>query len=328
MKLEGNFKLKNKIQFNDVSFDTVLPESDLCFTNENSIYQFSYIEPEKKEKITLNPGTYVLRSTNAGLIPEELEIRSQRLLESVTNTKTIVDQANLFFNNLDIYDELELDSKTRKILIYSGPGMGKSATITSYCNKAVEEDPGTIVLIWPTCSVRSSDILSFFSTGSEYSEKSTRLILVAEDIGGGEREGSGNARAVDSAMLEILDGISNLFRLPTFIIATTNYPQNLLEPLADRPSRFDEYIKLDPPSAEERIKIVEFFAKRSLTDEEKNAVSDKSIDSFSLSHLKEMVIRSRLHQKTFQQCIKELNEHKKRFKKGFDDKNDFRGFGS
>jgi SpoVK/Ycf46/Vps4 family AAA+-type ATPase len=125
---------------------------------------------------------------------------------------------------------------------------------------------------------------------------------------------------VKAVLLDLLDGLRTVFKLPTFMIATTNYPQNLLSALADRPGRFDMMLELDPPSYEERVKLVEFIAKRSLLDEEKEALNSKDIKDFSVAHLKEIVIRSLLHEKSIQTVIKELIAHKKKFHDGFEKK--------
>lgn len=201
-----------------------------------------------------------------------------------------------------------------------------TATITQFCQNAIQEDPGTVVLIWPTSEIDADDVSHFLSKDSEYSDKCTRLILIMEDIGGGEREGNGGARGVDSAMLDLLDGIQVTFRLPTLIIATTNYPQNLLSALADRPGRFDLILQLKPPSYEERIELVEFIGKEPISDEDKKALAKKGAEEFSVAHLKEIVIRSLLHKKSLTETVDEMIEHRKRFKKAFDDQEEL-GFG-
>lgn len=322
MTQEGFFKLKYKTDLNELSIDSVVHESDLLIQDGPIAYQFKYMEPVNSDKVVLEPGIFSLKVIDYSIKAVPLEMKVQKLLSSVSNTQIIKHEADIFFNNLHIYDELEIDQKARKILLYSDPGMGKSSTITEYCREALATDPGTIVMIWPTESVKAKSLLPFLADTVIYNEKATRLILVAEDIGGDEREGSGNARAVDSSMLEMLDGISNTFKIPTLIIATTNYPQNLLSALADRPGRFDNIIKLNPPSAVERVEIMEFFAKRPLTDEEKEVISDKKVNKFSIAHLKETVIRSRLHQKSIAQCIQELLNHKQLFQNNFSDKRD------
>jgi AAA+ superfamily predicted ATPase len=147
-----------------------------------------------------------------------------------------------------------------------------------------------------------------------------------EDIGGGERDRGYGKSAVDSAMLDLLDGIKVNFKLPTLIIATTNHPESMIGALADRPGRFDNILKIDFPSSEERVKIVEFIAKRALEAEEKEYISHSRFKDFSIAYLKEAVVRSMLHRKTLQDTFKELIEHKNRFKRDFEENDGEVGF--
>lgn len=321
---EGYFKLKKKIRFRDIKDDVIIPESDLCFQDDKHIYQMEYVKSDEEKKIEIEPGFFKMAREHHTVVPKKSEFRTTDILKDITNSKKIYDEANTFFNNLHVYDKLG-ETKSRKILLFSDPGMGKTATITDFCHSAVRDDPGTAVLVWPTSTIESHEVLDFLSSNVEYTEECTRLILIMEDIGGGEREGNQGARAVDSAMLDILDGIGVTFRLPTLIIATTNYPQNLLSALADRPGRFDMLMKLDPPSPQERVRIVEFISKRVLNDEERRAIQDKRLDKFSIAHLKEIVVRSMLHRKGIADTIQEIVEHKKFFNSGFEE--DKGGFG-
>jgi AAA+ superfamily predicted ATPase len=316
---EGKFRLKQKTAFVDITEDTILCESDLCFQDETHVYQFSFDKPEQDYKEIIKPGIYALEEISGVVRVKVSELRERALLQDVVNTKSIINEATTFFENLDVYRELG-EPMARKILLYSDPGMGKTATITSYCQHAIKEDPGTVVLIWPTSQIDSSDVLNFMSKYSEYTSECTRTILIIEDIGGGEREGNHGSRAVDSSMLDLLDGLQITFKLPTLIIATTNYPQNLLSALADRPGRFDLLLKLAPPSYKEQVALMEFIAKRSLTDEEKESLNVKEAKKFSVAHLKEIVIRSRLHKRTIGEVVKEIIAHRKRFDKAFEDK--------
>jgi SpoVK/Ycf46/Vps4 family AAA+-type ATPase len=322
---KGKFKLIKKTPFTEISDDTTLEESDLCFQDDTHIFQFKFEEPEDNKKEIIEPGIFSLQERSGRVFTKKTEVRDRTLLGSIVNTKSITDEADTFFDNLDVYEELG-EPKSRKILLYSDPGMGKTATITQYCQTAIKNDPGTVVLIWPTSEIESCDVSDFLSKNSIYDDKCTRLILVMEDIGGGEREGNQGARAVDSAMLDLLDGIQVTFKLPTLIIATTNYPQNLLSALADRPGRFDLIMQLKPPSYEEQIELVKFISKRELSDEDKNAFKSKGADTFSIAHLKEIVIRSRLHKKSLSEAVKEMIKHRERFTKGFEERGDV-GFG-
>ena len=321
---KGKFIISKITKFSEILNGDIkeLPESDLCFQNEEGIAQFKYkASSDKKKKHSIKPGMYTLTSTNQGVKPAETELYAQDLLKDILNTTKITTEANTFFERLDIYEKLKRPKK-RGVLLYSDPGMGKSAAISDFCTTAVKEDAGTVVFIWPTSKVDAEDVSHFLSVQSEFTKKSTRLILVIEDIGGNEHEGHGGPRGVDSGMLNLLDGLEVTFKLPTFIMATTNYPQNLLKELADRPRRFDLLIKLDPPSANERVKLAEFIAKRPLTALEAGALMDKQCDAFSIAHIEEMIIRSLLHDKTLMAVINEIVNHKKAFAKEFNDTKD------
>ena len=322
---QGKFKCIKKTLFSKIEVGGELAESDLCFQDDKHIFQFKFEEPNEEHKETIKPGIFSLEERNGNIFTKKTDVRNRNLLTSISNTKSITDEADIFFNNLDVYEKLG-EPKARKILLYSDPGMGKTATITQYCQDALEKDSGTVVLIWPTSQIEAHDVSEFLSKNSVYDKKCTRLILVMEDIGGGEREGNGGSRSVDSAMLDLLDGIQITFKLPTLIIATTNYPQNLLSALADRPGRFDLILQLRPPSYDEQIDLVEFISKELLSKEDKDAFKGKGASTFSIAHLKEIVIRSMLHKQSIAATVKEIIAHRDRFSKGFEDKNDV-GFG-
>lgn len=117
-----------------------------------------------------------------------------------------------------------------------------------------------------------------------------------------------------------------VFKLPTFIIATTNHPENLLSSLADRPGRFDLMMKLTAPSIDERISLMEFICGRSLSEEEKSALNKKGTEEFSIAHLEEIAVRAELHDKTHAQVIDELIKHKELFSRDFEDRESKIGF--
>jgi SpoVK/Ycf46/Vps4 family AAA+-type ATPase len=320
-KTDGLFKLKKITSFASLRDGECqqLPESDLCFQDDEWIYQFRHSKPEHKKKIKIKPGIFTLTDTNLGITLEETELRENQLLETIDNTSTIIKEAKTFFSKLHIYEQLNRVKK-RGVLLFSAPGLGKTSAISKFCRDFVEEDSGTIVVYWPTSEIEADRVSKFLSVRSEYASQCTRLILIIEDIGGGERENGGSINSVDSGLLNLLDGINVTFKLPTFIIATTNHPENLLGALANRPGRFDLMLELRPPSAKERVELVEFIAKRKLTEEESEKISSKEVDSFSIAHLEEVVVRSMLHDKTIPQVVDEMLEHISKFNRNFEDK--------
>lgn len=314
---EGKFIIRRTGKFSDLEVGTEVQESDLFIVDNNNFLQAEYIESdtEASTKYEAEPGTYNIGYKGQSLALNAMEMRTRKLLTTYDNTKQIMAEAELFFRKVDegMYAKLEKDPK-RAILLYSGPGFGKTSAIAQVCSNFKEQDPKTIVINWPTSEIRSSDATRFMAQ-IKYIECS-RLIFIIEDIGGGEKEHHGGERGIDSSLLNLLDGTDVTFPIPTFIIATTNHPGNLLDALADRPGRFDEMIELDPPSLQERIDLVTFMSKRALADEEKEAL--KKAENFSVAHLSEIVERSLLKDKTYAQVIDDLINHKSKFSKNFE----------
>lgn len=316
--MENAFKLINKIKFSDIDENTTLPKSDLALQSEDTLFQFKFIKSNKKEKKKIiKPGIFMMKYMNGVLGLTGIELGKKRLLLNVVNSKSIIDEATRFFSNLHVYEQLERQKK-RGVLIYSAPGMGKSSTIAHFSSEAVQEDSGTVVIVWPTSKVDADDVTDLLASSTKFSKKATRLILILEDIGGSEHEGSSSSRGVDSGILNLLDGVSVAFKLPTFIVATTNHPENLLASLADRPGRFDLMLELKPPAYPERIELLEFISKRQLSDEEKTLFKGKECDVLSIAHLDEIVVRSLLHNKTLKQTLREILDHKKNVTEAFE----------
>lgn len=323
----GKFEVKQITSFKDLVEGKVreLGESDLCFQNATDIIQLGYKDPEEEKKFDIKPGFYTLTESPAGLTTSKIEFRKRDLLEDVTSTRRIISEARLFFSKLDIYEKLNRPKK-RGVLLYSAPGYGKSSSIEKFCVDFANEDPGTVVIVWPTSEIEADSIVHFFSHRAAYTAECTRVILIVEDIGGREPGDNRSSQGVNSGLLNLLDGIGVTFKLPTFIVATTNHPEALLQALADRPGRFDLLIKLNPPTHDEKIRLLTFISKRDLTDEEKESIGRKGTEEFSVAHLEEIAVRSLLHDKSYATVVQEMIDHTKLFKKNFEEK-DGVGFG-
>lgn len=318
----GKFKLKQKATLKDIYDGKVefLPESDLALQDDGMILQFDYVKDEKQQKqIIIKPGTYNLSKTSMGIDIEPLEFIKRDLLTSVTNTTNILKEADLFFSNLSIYEELK-QPKKRGVLLYGTPGQGKTCSIMQAAKDLKERDAGTVVINWPTSEIEAQGVFKFFTQFSEYDASCTKLVLIIEDIGGGSHEGYSRRDEVSSSLLNLLDGVNNVFKLPTLIISTTNHPENLMASLADRPGRFDLMLEITPPAYDERIELIQFIAKRKLTKQEKTQLDEKvnkGVERLSVAHLQEIVVRSRLHNKSVGQVVKELLDHAAKFKVDF-----------
>ena len=327
--VSGKFVIKQITAFADLATSKVLElaESDLCFQDKENIYQFGYVKPEEDEKYEIKPGIFLLSESSSGIFLSKMELRERNLLETAKNTEVIMKEARTFFSKLHIYEKRKRPKK-RGVLLYSNPGMGKSSAIEKFCQNATQEDPGTVVMIWPTSEIAADDISRFLSTSSLFLPECTRMILILEDIGGGDREGHHGDTPVDSGLLNLLDGVGLVFKLPTFIIATTNKPENLLSSLCDRPGRFDLMLELAPPSHQEKILLMEFITQRTLSDEEKECLGKKGTENFSIAHLEEIDVRSELHDKTHMQVVDELISHSANVKRDFTKGGNSMGIGS
>lgn len=315
---DGKFVVRQVTKLSDMKVGHEIAESDLCFQNEEVIVQCEYIkEEEKKEKYKIKPGIYSLAHVGNSIGLEEMNMKQRRILESYDNSKNIMDEAKLFFSQKKVYEFLEKDMK-RAILVYSPPGFGKTCAITRVSKDLCTEDPGTVVISWPTAELDARHVSRFLSSRSEYTKECTRLVFIIEDIGGGEVEDQGGARGIDSALLNLLDGVDVTFSLPTFIIATTNYPGNLLDALADRPGRFDEFIELMPPNYDQRVELMKFISKREddFSDDELAAI--KKAENFSVAHLSEIVERSMLKDKSYGEVVDQIVKHRKSFSRNFE----------
>lgn len=318
---EGKFILKKKTSFKSMAdgLEQELPESDLCFQDGEHIYQYKFEKPEDESTHEIEPGSFVLTETMSGLALKKLEFKPRNLLETASNTARIMKEASIFFSRLHVYEKLGRPKK-RGVLLFSSPGMGKTSAIEKVCSDLMKEDPGTVVVVWPTSEIEADKIVKLLSTNSRYKDTCTRMVLIIEDIGGGERESHRSNSAVDSGLLNLLDGVGVIFRLPTFIIATTNHPENLLASLADRPGRFDLMLKLQPPTHDEKKALMKFICKRDLTPAEEECLGAKGSEEFSIAHLEEIAVRAELHDKSHAEVVDELIKHKELFKRDFEDK--------
>jgi SpoVK/Ycf46/Vps4 family AAA+-type ATPase len=316
---EGKFRILKRTSLEDVSEGLAkeLPESDLCIQTDTHIIQYQYVdENSDKEKYTIKPGVWAFINTAAGVKLTKVSLKTHNLLETASNTALIKKEAKLFFDKLDVYKKYKKDPK-RSILLYSQPGMGKSSTISKLSSEFVEEDKGTVVVFWDTSDIRPSAISKFLSAGSKFTKECSRMLFIMEDIGGGNAEGYHGPKTADSGLLELLDGASVSFTLPTFIIATTNTPENLLKSLADRPGRFDQMFELPGPAAGERVALASHIAGRELTADETAALESTYAEGLSIAHISEIVIRSELHNKTFQKVVEEMRDHKRKIEAAF-----------
>lgn len=316
----GKFKIIKVTKLEDLVDKSVkeLPESDLSIQTDTHLVQFEHTEEEREvKKFIIKPGCYSMVDTNVGVILEKFKLRDYSLLKTIDNTSMIINERDKFFSNLKAYKELKRDPK-RAILLCSPPGVGKSSAINEVCKSSLKEE-GTSVIIWDTSDIRANSVNKFFLQRSKFHKDVKKLIMVIEDIEGGTVDDDYGPRAAVSSLLNFLDGVGSPFKgVPTFIIATTNNPEKSVGALIDRPGRFDKVIEMKTPSEKECINLLKFILEKgSLTDEESVAAGIAAKNEFSIAHVQEAVVRSKLDDITIKEAVDQLVDHKKRFKEAF-----------
>ena len=294
-----------------------IEKSDLAIQNDEYLLQFEYKSEKEsnKKKYKLKPGIFNLESTQLGIVTTTLEMKPLRLLETNKSSTEILNEFNFFFERLNIYKELEIPPK-RGVLLYGPPGTGKTANISKAINELGKNNDATVIT-WNASALRSSDVLDFFTTGVDYDKSVKKLIIIIEDIGMGV-DGYGGPKEIDRSLLNLLDGSGTMVKVPTFFVATTNYAHNLPEPLI-RPGRFDQWIEVLPPSADDRVSLFKFISK---TDELDGAdeitLRSDNLKDYSVAHLKELVIRCKRDGLSITDAVSQINALKKKFSKGFE----------
>lgn len=320
----GIFKVIRVTKIDDLVDQTVkeLPESDLTIQSNTHLVQLEHKDIEKEaKKYKIKSGCFTLSETQMGVMLEKFKLRDYSLLKTIDNTSAIMNERDKFFNNLEVYKELNKEPK-RALLLCSPPGVGKSSAINEVCKKSLELD-GTAVIIWDTSDIRATAVNKFFLSRSEFHKDIKRLIMVIEDIEGGTSEDDYGARGAGSSLLNFLDGVGSPFKgIPTFIIATTNNPEKSVGALIDRPGRFDKVLEMKTPNAKECAELIKFIDKKKneLTEEDIAAADMAAKNEFSIAHIQEAVVRARLEDISIKEAVEQLVKHKKRFKESFSKK--------
>lgn len=177
--------------------------------------------------------TYLMETT----IRTDLEILdldvSNKVLEDFNNFK----KAELIYKNLKMFWK-------RGVMLYGPPGTGK----TSIIHKIIKQ-----------LMINDTDIIIIFSGSSfdphiiENLQADKRLkIIIYEEFTNFTDHGE-----VQQDILDFLDGERSLDNC--FIIASTNYPEQLPKNITARPGRFDKFYNLGTLKTDDIIKYLKHF---------------------------------------------------------------------
>lgn len=293
-----------------------LEESDFAtLTPEGEFVQLEYIEEEFKQTFyTVKPGVWTMQKSGGDMKLEATSFVSDSILDSFVNTQDLTKKIDCFFRNFHVYKEHGLEVPRRAALLYGPPGTGKTTAIVKVSHKYAGDNK-TAVMIWNTDKFDPYEIKDFVKR-FKY-EGVEKLILIAEDIGGVEVD-QVRMKSV-SSLLSLLDNKEKTFKIPVFIVATTNFPETFLGNLTNRPGRFDDKIEIGFPDGSARRELLNFFGKGKISEEDLDRVKEKKFTEFSAAHLHEVVIRSAIYEMSIKESMdsiaKEIEYYKQMFTK-------------
>lgn len=313
----GHFKLFKTTKISEINDTTKIPESDYIIQENGSLLQFEFIAEEKLEKsFELKAGFHTVIQTMQGpdIIP--IEINEAFLGEETEEQLAIRNSMTKFFNKLDVIKTLfPSEVPKRGVLVYGPPGTGKSTQINKLLVEA--NDGKTAIILWHTDAVEAGVIRSVFQACDQ--SKIDRIILVAEDIGGVEIQ---NARIKsESALLSLLDNQEKIFTKPIYYIGTTNYPENFMENLTNRPGRFDDKVRVGYLKPEVRANLLMSIDKfKIVTESDLVRIKTKECERFTASHLRDIVARAAIYDMTINDAINYIIKSIKEFEQAFAEK--------
>ena len=312
----GHFVVKSIKNLDEVQLGDVIQESDFStLTEKGNFVQLEYIEGEDIiEGENANPGIFSMVKTMGGIKLEKTQFTEDDVLKDFVNTKDVTDKIDRFFNAIPKYKKYGIFPK-RGVLLHGPAGSGKTTIIAESARK-YGASANTFILIWHTDKIEAGDVKDFIKH-LKYSENIDQMILIAEDIGGIEID-QARIRS-ESALLSLLDNQEQTFKVPTLILATTNYPENFMGNLTNRPNRFDDKIRVGFPKAEQRATLLKFYDKEGLVDEEAlSLIASKKCEEFTPAHLREAIIRSAIYNMSVAVVIKDMVKEIEDFKRAFE----------
>lgn len=318
----GKFEVSNIVNLADIKLDDPIIESDYAIISADKFIQFKYKQEEtKREPYKVKPGIWAIEKMMGQMHLIETSFNHDSILKDLIKTKDIVEKVDCFFSNLDVYYENGIEVPVRNALLFGPAGTGKTTGIIEAIDKYTK-DQETAIIVWHTDKWEAYEIKDLIKSFEYVGVK--KLIVLMEDLGGIELDKT-RIRS-DSSLLSLLDNKERTFSIPTMIIATTNHIEVFMGNLVNRPGRFDDKIKVGFPSGEERAKLLDFFSKNTATEDDKKEFVLSKYDEFSPAHIRESILRSRLHKKSLLQAMKEIKEEIELYKKDFEERINKMGF--
>jgi SpoVK/Ycf46/Vps4 family AAA+-type ATPase len=243
------------------------------YVRHGSGYQaISYTTP------SLNPGYYDIALVNGVYVFTPKPLTTDALIRlSDTKSDEVVREIEHFWTLKDRFRKFGGLIHKRGFLLYGPPGSGKTSTIATVSKRMI--DSGGVVV--NGASIHPQHLRKALHEFREV-EPDRSLIVTLEDI-------DSILKMSETELLSLLDGEGNIGNV--VFIATTNYPEKLEARVVNRPSRFDQVVRIGMPSRDARYQYI-VHCDPEISAAEAGAWLDLT-DGFSVAQLKEVIINVR-----------------------------------
>jgi SpoVK/Ycf46/Vps4 family AAA+-type ATPase len=239
----------------------------------------------------LPPAIYTLSSDGGGVVYyNKTKVLTDKLIELDDSAAIrVIAGIETFWESKAKFDRFGILFK-RGILLWGPAGSGKTATVNMLMNDLVGRGGMVVIVQKPSVAIKGLHDLRRI-------EPDRPIIIVLEDI----------EEMIDNhgehGLLGLLDGehqVSNVV-----VLATTNFPERLGERIINRPSRFDEIILVDMPSAKARYRYLKHVLKDTVPEEELQQWVEAT-DKLSIAHLRELIVATQCLGRPYAEVVDRL----------------------
>src|SRR5271156_2048241 len=242
----------------------------------------------------LPPAIYMLSSDGGIIYFHKTKVLTDKLIELDDSAALrVIAGIETFWESKKKFDNFGILFK-RGILLWGPAGSGKTATVNMLMNDLVKRGGMVVIVQSPGLAIKGLHELRRI-------EPDRPIIVVLEDI----EEMIENYG--EHGLLGLLDGEHQVDNV--VVLATTNSPERLGERIITRPSRFDEVILVDMPSAKARYRYLKHVLKNTVPDAEIQTWVDAT-DKLSIAHLRELIVATQCLGRPYEEVINRLRRMK------------------
>ncbi len=246
--------------------------------------------PGSRTNRKLTAGSYRIEQDDFGPFLQRMEMTMDRIIELPEASHLRVLQGiRKFWGVKERYQRHGLVYK-RGVLLWGPPGGGKTVTVQLLIQEIVKVHDGVVLIAGnPELTIKMLGFLRMI-------EPNRPLIVVLEDVD------EIIMHHGEHGLLAILDGEHQTDNV--VYCATTNYPNKLGARIVNRPSRFDERIKIGMPSPAARLAYLNHAA----TGIDAGTLSQwvEDTDGMSIAHLRELVVATLCLEQEYSEVLERL----------------------